>query len=338
MAKVWGLKCAGACLPMLTLALAAGSAQAQLFKDPQWQAWDYAGRMSELERAASARLSAQADDEQAIVALALVAMDNGESKQVAASIKPVQGCVERKPDSAVCAYALGALYGTQAMTSGMMAAIRLSGSIKSQLQRAVTLDPLLFEAREALLQFYLMAPGVAGGSVSKARELAASAQAQQPEHAKLLRASIAGQDENLAEMERELASVHPGADLGLQSSLREATFALGNSYFNLKQLPNAMRVFEQLQRDFPSRAAGFYGSGRVLTEMGKVDEAIKNLELARKLEGADKLPVDHRLGLALLAKGDKPQAKLALERFVSSAKHPNPRNLDDARKKLAELG
>lgn len=338
MAKLFRLKPSKTCLPLLMLALAAGSAQAQLFKDPQWQAWDYAGKMGELERAATAKLSAQSDDEQALVALALVAMDSGDAKQLEAALKPVQACVDRKPDSAVCAYALGSLQGTQAMTGGMMTAIRLSGSIKTQLQRAVALDPLLFEAREALLQFYLMAPGVAGGSVSKARELAASAQAQQPEHAKLLRASIAAKDENLAEMERELASVRSGADLGLQNSLRDALFTLGSGYFSLKQVPNAKRVFEQMQREYPSRAAGFYGAARVLTEMGKFDEAIKTLEFARKLEGADKLPVDHRLGLALLAKGDKAQAKQALERFVSSAKHPNPRNLEDAKKKLAELG
>ncbi|MBB4841661.1 tetratricopeptide (TPR) repeat protein [Paucibacter oligotrophus] len=314
------------------------SAQAQLFKDAQWQAWADSGKLAELERAATARQAAQADDEQAAVALALVAMDNGETKRLEAALQPVQACVERKPDSAACAYALGSLQGMQAMRGGMMTAIRLSGSIKTQLQRAVELDPLLFEAREALLQFYLMAPGVAGGSVSKARELAAAAQARQPEHAKLLRASIAGQEDKPAETERELASVRPGADLGLQSALREAWFALGSQYFSLKQLPNAKRVFEQMQRDYPGWAAGFYGAGRVLTEMGQADEAIQNLELARKLDGADKLPVDHRLGLALLAKGDKPQARLALQRFVSSAKHPNPRNLEDAKKKLAELG
>ena len=44
---------------ILTLALLAASAQAQVLKDPQWQAWLGNGRTAELTQAAQARLSAQ---------------------------------------------------------------------------------------------------------------------------------------------------------------------------------------------------------------------------------------------------------------------------------------
>jgi len=218
-----------------------------------------------------------------------------------------------------------------------MAGMRLASKVKDNLSRAVELDPMLFEARQALSQFYLVAPGIAGGSVSMAKELASAAQARQPEHAKLLRAQIALQDKQWLEAERELQSVRPGDDKLLAIEVRQSWAQLGTAYFGDKQFPKARGVFEQLMRDAPTQALGPYGMARVMTETAQPDEAIKLLERARALEGADRLPIDHRLGIALLAKGDKPAARLALERFVASKK-PNPRNLEDAKKRLAELG
>lgn len=322
---------------LLTLLAATSVAQAQLLKDPQWQSWLDTGRSDELERAAQARLTAQPDDAQAAVALGLAALDGGEAKRLEAAVKPLQACVDRPPAVAACYYALGSVQGVQAMNGGMLKAISLSGSIKDKLSRAVELDPLMYEARQALSQFYLMAPGVAGGSVTKARELAQAAQAKQPEHAKLLRASIAGQDSNLAEMERELGSVKPGDDKALQVELRDAWFQVGLLAFKEKKYPKAKSVFELMARDYPGHAVGPYGLARVLAETEQLDEAIKQYGRARALDGADKLPVDYRLGLALLSKGDKAQAKQALERYVVSKK-ANPRNVEDARKRLAELG
>ena len=327
----------GLCLAALLLAGAAGPACAELLKDPQWQAWLDAGKSAELERAAQQRFNAQPDDVQAAVALALAALDGGEARRLEAVSKPLQACVERQPAQALCHYALGSVQGVQAMNASMFKALGLAGSVKENLQRAVELDPMLYEARQALVQFYLMAPGVAGGSVSKARELAAAAEKRQPEQARLLRANIAAQDKQWAEMERELQAVRPGDNRSLQNDLRDSWAQLGTQLMADKQMAKARGVFEQLLREYPAQAIGAYGLGRVATEQGQADEAVKLFERARTLDGADRLPIDHRLGIALLAKGEKQQARQALERFVAN-KRANPRNLEDAKKRLAELG
>jgi hypothetical protein len=44
--------------------------------------------------------------------------------------------------------------------------------IKKKFEQAVELNPENFDARMGLLQFYLMAPGIMGGSKDKAREQA----------------------------------------------------------------------------------------------------------------------------------------------------------------------
>lgn len=330
------LRFAAIALVAASALICAGTARAELLKHPQWQAWLDDGRTVELERAAQARLQAQADDAQAAVALALVALQDGDAGRAESLDKPLKACVERQPAMAACYYALGAIQGVQAMNGGMFKAMRLAGDIKDNFGRAVELDPLLFPARQGLVQFYLMLPSVAGGSPAKAREIAAAAEARQPEHAKLLRAAIAQHDKQWSELERELQSVKTGNDKALQHSLRDAWAAYGVYLIGDKQHAKARTVFANLQRDYPAHAIGTYGLGRVAVEAGQPDEAIALLEKARALDGAERLPIDHRLGLALLAKGDKPQAKAALERFVAS-KRPNPRNLEDAKKRLAEL-
>lgn len=319
----------------LALCLVAGAAQADLLKDPQWQAWLDAGKSGDLARAAQARAKAQPDDDQAAVALALAAVDDNDGARLEAALPALQTCVDKRPQ-AVCSYALGRVYGQQAMTASVFKMPGLASKTKEQFAKAVELDPTLFEARSGLTQFYLMAPGFAGGSTAKAKELAAEAQPRQPEHAKVLRAMLAINDKDWAGAERELASAKAGDDRTVARELRGQWTRLGFEFMDQKNLPKARGIFEALQRDYPAHAAGPYGLGRVLTELGQVDDAIKSLERARTLEGAERMPIDHRLGQALLAKGDKAGAKTALERFVQN-KRANPRNVDEAKKLLAGL-
>jgi tetratricopeptide (TPR) repeat protein len=318
------------------LTLTVLGAQAQVLKDPQWQAWLDAGKTLDLERAAQGKLKSQADDDQVVIALAMAAVDDPAGSKLEASIAPLQACIDKRPQAA-CHYALGRIYGQQAMNASVFRMAGLAGKTKDQFIKAVELDPLLFDARFALTQFYLLAPGIAGGSVPKAKEVAVAAQAKQPEQAKVLRYLVAAGDKDWASAERELSSVKSGEDRGLQREVRNGWMRVGFELMEQKAYPKARGVFETLQRDYPAHAAGYYGMARMLAESGQADEAIKWFERARPLEGAERLPIDHRLGEALLAKGDKVGAKAALERFVAN-KRANPRNLEDAKKKLAELG
>lgn len=324
----------------IALAVLAGSATADVLKDPQWQAWLEAGKTADLARAAQARAKVQPDDDQAAVALALAAVDDNDVARLEAAVPALQACAEKRlssPNLAVCSYALGRVYGQQAMTASVFKMPGLASKTKEQFVRAVELDPSLFEARSGLTQFYLMAPGFAGGSTAKAKELAAEVQPRQPEQAKLLRALLAIHDKDWAGAERELSSVKTGDDRTLARELRGNWSRLGFEFMEQKNLPKARGIFESLQRDHPAHATGPYGLGRVFNEMGQAEEAVKSLERARSLEGAERLPIDHRLGQALLAKGDKPGAKTALERFVQN-KRANPRNVEEAKKLLANLG
>lgn len=323
----------------LALALAAlgaaTPATAALFRDAQLQGSWESGRLAELDRLAQARIRSHPGDLQAGAAAALSSLEEGDGARMEAAARSMQQCVEKQPREALCHFALGRLLGQQAMGASMFKAMSLAGRVKEAFGRAFELEPGSYEIRSALQQFYLMAPGVAGGDLGKARELARDA--RDPDQARLLRARVAMSESKFAEVERELGSARPSADAGLQRDWRDAWLTLGVQYLRDNQLPKARLLFEQLQRELPAHAAGAFGLGRVATESGQYDEAIRLFEQARTLEGADSLPVDHRLGVALQLKGDKAQARKVLERFVA-AKRGNPRNLEDARKRLAELG
>lgn len=314
-----------------------GSAQAQLLKDPQWQVWVDEGKVEELDRASRARLQVRPDDAEGAIAQALAAMADGAPPRLEEAGRRVQRCVEQQPQQAGCHFAMATLQGMEIMGGGVLKGLSLAGKVRGNLQRALELDPQLFDARLALSQFYLKLPGIVGGSVSKARELAQSIETSQPEQARLLRAKLAYHDKQWAETEKLLQAVKPGSDLTLQGALRDAWYDLGMKFAFEQQFPAAQAVFEGLRRSQPRHAIGPFGLARVAALQGHYDEAVSQFERARPLAGADKLPLDYRLGIALADKGDKPQARAAFERFIERRKG-TPANREDARKRLAELG
>lgn len=323
-------------LLLLSSAMALSEACADVLKDPQWQAWLESGKSADLARAAQARAKAQPDDPQAQVALALAAVDDNDAVRMESAASALQTCVDNHPQAS-CYYGLGRIYGQQAMTASLFKMPGLAGKTKTNFVKAVELDPLLFDARIGLTQFYLMAPGIAGGSVAKARELAVEAQPRQPEQAKILRYLVAAQAGDWPGAERELSGVNAGDDRDLQRELRSGWMRVAFEFIDKKAWPRARAIFEGLQRDYPQHAAGCYGMGRLAQEMGQYDEAARQLERCRSLDAADRYPLDHRLGQALAAKGDKSGARAALERFVQN-RRANPRNVEEARKLLADLG
>ena len=321
-------------------ALAVAPSQAEILKDPQWQALADARRFAELEQVSSARLASRPDDAQAWLAYTQSVLSlRGETASARrdAALAKLQACIKATPQIAACHYGVGAVTGVQVMTQGMMKAAFGIGQVRDEFVKALELDPQFFSARSGLVRFYLMAPGIAGGSVSKARGVAHDAVLRQPEHAKLLDAAILQYDDKPADAERLLASVQAGADASLAEELRGQWVSLGFGYLEAKDPAKARGAFERVTRDKPDLVEGHYGLGRALVEQRQWDAAIVELQLASTLPGHEALPIDHRLGVAWQGKGDAAQARAAYARFLALPGQ-NPRNVDEVKKRLAELG
>jgi hypothetical protein len=157
-------------------------AQAQMFKDPQLEGLYRADKLAEVEKLGLQRLASQTDDAQAVLALAVGALRSNDAGRRKTAIGHAEGCVQKQPRAAPCHYALGVVLGVQAMSEGMLKMAGSVGRVRESLVEALTLEPGWFPARSAVVEFYLVAPGIIGGSASKAQETARAA--ARPEQAR----------------------------------------------------------------------------------------------------------------------------------------------------------
>ncbi len=320
-------------LPALLIA-ASPSAHAQMLKDPALEALYQADRFDELQRSAAARVAAQPDDAQAVLGVALAALARDDAPARVVAIQRAEACLEKQPKAAPCQYALGTVLGIQAMSEGLFKAARSAGTIRDALQAAHEADPAWFPARSALAEFYLLAPGMMGGSAAKAAELARSA--PRPEQVRLLQARAAAQ----AKKFDEALALHLGLPAELEATVAEdarawavqCVLAMAGSGQAAKALPLA----EKVAREHPRHAQPLYALARVRGETGAREEALTLYERAATLKGGAELPTAYRIGVELQELGRKAEAKAAFERHIAGGKGSKA-SKEDAKKRLEQL-
>ncbi|NRF69014.1 tetratricopeptide repeat protein [Aquincola sp. S2] len=322
--------------PLLAAALLVlgGAASAQVFRDNALQALLDAERHAELDRIALQRVTAQADDAQAVLALGLSALRGNDAPRREAAIQRAEACLQKAPQAAPCHYALGTVLGVHAMSQGMLKIAASVGTVKESLLQAMTLDPQWYPARSAVVEFYLMAPGFAGGSVAKAQEAARTA--AKPEQQQALEARVALHEERFDAALKLLHELRPGADSALADDAAQWAAAAGFGLLKAGRADAARPVFERLLQQRPDQAIGAYGLARVATDANAPAEAVRLLQQSAKLKGAENLPLDYRLGIALQVQGQNDAARAAYDRFIKAGRGARSA-LDDAKKRLAAL-
>lgn len=318
------------------LALAAGTAQSQVFSEPELESMYHARRHADLDRLAQQRLAARPDDRQAVLAAALVAQQTtGTAAQRLAAIGRAEVCIERQPKAAECHYALGSTLGIQAMNEGMLKMASSVGRVRDALSEAFGLTPTWYPARSALVNFHLLVPALMGGSRSKANELARTAPT--PEQGQALAAMLLLADDKPEAALQTLQAIKPGRDRAVDEDARSVAHNAGFALLNAGQGAKARAWFERAQREQPDDAMATYGLGRVLAESGAHGEALAWYDKAARLDGAAQLPIDYRVGIAQQALGQQAAARASFTRFIASGRGAR-KALDDARKRLEQLG
>ncbi|HNX48857.1 MAG TPA: tetratricopeptide repeat protein [Thermoanaerobaculaceae bacterium] len=224
---------------------------------------------------------------------------------------------------------LGAVYSRQATEGGLISAPGLAKKARTEFLKAVELDPKDLEARASLLEFYLRAPGIVGGSVPKAREQALAMTEIDRHQGLLAQARIAEHEKDDPGAERLYRSA-----IAVKPDQGEAYNQLGYLLLRTKRRDEAVATFRKYVEVSPGEANPHDSLGEALLAQGEVDASLAEYQKALEIDPA--FPSAF-LGLAQCfeRKDQWADAQKALERYIEL--EPEGRRTDDARDKLQEL-
>jgi tetratricopeptide (TPR) repeat protein len=233
---------------------------------------------------------------------------------------------------------LGVALGLQARVSGRFRQAMLAGRAKGEFERAIAIDPRNVGAREGLVQFYSLAPGIAGGSVRRAREQAAEIARISPMRGRIAHGLINEREKNFAAAEREYlaaGSASPDSAAPLM--------ALGGLYQRMESWSAAFAAYERALAlpgiEFPEALSAHYQFGRTGALSGqRLEESERALKrwIERAPAGVSERRIARtraRLGMVYARQGRDDLARAEFE----AALKLNAKD-SDAKEGLAKLG
>jgi protein O-GlcNAc transferase len=244
------------------------------------------------------------------------------------AVTHLEKAVSLDPGSSRYQVWLGSIYSSKAGQSGLLKAASLAGKAKAAFERAVVLDPSSIEAHQALLQYYLLAPGVAGGSIAKAREQAAAIAALDARRGHLAAARIAEYKKDWPAAEKEYR-----AAIALQPETVATHNSLGYALLHQGRNDDAIAAFRRLVELAPEDANSHDSLGEGLLAAGKIADAEASYRRALELNPSFASSV-WGLGDCLDRLGRGDEANVQYRRYLELV--PKGGYSDAARKRLAK--
>ncbi|MFQ5702022.1 MAG: tetratricopeptide repeat protein [Acidobacteriota bacterium] len=239
---------------------------------------DRAGRLlddGKLEEAAAILEPLLAGHPRDARAMALLGRIRAAQDKLDEAIELLEKAVELDPNSSEYHYRLGEAYADEVDHVNMFRKLSIARRIRSNLQTAIELDPNNLDAREALIVFYVEAPGLAGGSIAKAEEAVAALSQRDKIRGRAMLASVREKEDDLAEAEKQYrlnTEEEPGdprvwRDLGYFLARRE-------------QYAGASEAFERAVAIDPEDIGSLYQVGRIGAVSGRnLDRAAEALRI-----------------------------------------------------------
>ena len=196
-----------------------------------------------------------------VLQLRLLLLDPGKSKQAVAFAEDL---VEDAPDYAPGHMWLGNAYANRLGQVGSFSQATMAPRLRRTLERAVELDPDLHEARSALMEYYLQAPGIVGGSVEKAKAQVAELQRRDPPRGHYALGRLAQYEERLDDARRHYLDAYAARPANPVYRM-----SAGIIHQDAKDWSKAFAVFEQWTREEPKAAGAWYQLGRTAVLSGQ---------------------------------------------------------------------
>lgn len=227
---------------------------------------------------------------------------------------------------------LGNAYGMRIGQVGMFGKMTMAPKLRAAFERAVQLDGDLLDARFALVDFYMMAPGAIGGGVDKARAQAAEIGKRDAAQGRIAQAGIALHEDRAAD-----AAKHYAAALAARPADPKVRMAVAVGYQRMERWDDAFALLRAWTAEPSAPAGAWYQVGRLAALSGRhLDEGVAALEkflaLPRNADDPEPKNALFRLGQVQAKAGRKPQARAAFDRALAL----DPK-YDDAKAERAKL-
>ena len=250
-----------------------------------------------------------------------------------AAVDWFEKAVQREDDNATYHLWLGNALGDEAQKASKLRQPFLARRVKNEFERAVALDPRSVLARQGLVDFYSIAPGIMGGDMDKARQQAAELLALSPMRGHYALARIAERQKDTVTAEREIRAA--------VAAQPDSTFGYANLaafYRRHNRWDDAFAAWDALITARPDLAVAHANWGIYSAISGRYYERGER-ELRHYLDNLppDALPATisttrFRLGQIYEKTGRAEQARAE----YTEALKANPRN-EDAKKALDAL-
>lgn len=307
---------------------------------------------------------ANPDDPRALYLEARLALAKGDA---ASALPLAERAATGDPKNADYRYLVAQCVGTQAQHAGPLKGLGLAKRFLKETRAALAIDPRNLDAREGLIEFYSVAPGIAGGNDKMAAAMAETLVTLDPVRGRLAQATLATRDKQDAKAEAALQQALAAGD-GYRTRIALARWCVGENHLKMdlaEQHAKAARAAEpgrvgghvmlayvyaheqrwtdldqalaEAERAVPDNLTPCYQVGRTLVadshDPARAERALRKYLGQEPEYGSPSLAAAHwRLGLAIEQQGRKPEALAEVQKALDL----DP-SLDGAKKDLKRL-
>lgn len=259
--------------------------------------------------------------------LGLISMVHDRDMEKASDL--FEEAIELEKNNADYHYMLGVVSGRLATSANIFKQVSLANKTKDEFEKAIELNPKHIDARAALLQYYLRAPGIMGGSVDKAKAQAQEISKLNQYKGWLSNAIIAGSEQKFSEEENYYKKA-----ITDKPDSSGAYLAYGSFCTRQKKFDDALKYFKKYSELEPKEPRAHDALGDGYTGKDMMDDAIKSYQKALSIDPNFASSI-FKLAKAYEQKNMKKEAKAMYSRYFSIIKEG--RNAETAKKKLEEL-
>jgi len=245
------------------------------------------------------------------------------------AVEQLGKAIELNENNAEYHYQLAEAYLAKFEYANILQKPFIAPKVKTQLELAVRCDPSSTLYREALIQYYVFAPGILGGSFEKAHEQADEIAQRDPYLGVLAHAGIFSEE---GEGERSL-SLYQRA-IRSQPKSWEAYHRLGLYYLNVQETDEAITMFRKYVDLAPDQANSYNCLGQAYQQKGMYAEAISAFQKALERDPSLASLV-FRIAQLCDLKGMRSPALEHYQRYLSMV--PRGRAAEDARGRIRLL-